>query len=152
MFKTIIKGGLKGLAEVFISIVIPITVISYLATKAAGLEKYVSMTEIQFRYPIEQILVPLVFMYILFGILEEHKTWRYIGGGLKIFVNIIGFIIIFMLLNGGIINYTGIVEGIKISVTADFRPFIYVYASLILLPSVVASVINMASKASRVSE
>lgn len=154
MFKIILKGALRGLLEVLVTIAIPLYVIYTLATKYITVIPNVPLTLKGLRYPysIEEIIIILAFVYILIAILEEHKTWRVLGASLKMFIAIICFLILYTLLNGGILNYSGTIMGYDVIATIDIRIFLYLYGVLIVFPSLLAFILEISGKASGASE
>jgi len=154
LFKIIIKGALRGLAEVMVSIVIPIYVIYTLATRylSAIPEAPLIFKEIRPGYSIEEIIIVLVFLYVLIAIIEEHETWRTLGAALKIFIMIAGFLVLYTLLGGGILNYSGVIEGYEVIATVNISIFMYLYGILVVFPAILASIMEIVGKASGTSE
>ena len=154
MFKIILKGALRGLLEVLVTVIIPLYVIYTLATKYITAIPNIPLTLKGLRYPysIEEIIIILAFAYIIIAILEEHKTWRILGASLKTFIAIICFLILYTLLNGGILSYSGTVMGYDIIATINISMLLYLYGILIVFPSILAFILEISGEASGVSE
>lgn len=154
MFKTIIKGALRGLAEVMVSMVIPMYILYTLATRYLSTipEAPLILKEVRLGYSIEEIIIVLVLLYVLIAIVEEHETWRTLGAALKTFIMIAGFLVLYTFLGGGILSYSGVIGGYEVIVSINVSILIYLYGILVVFPTILASIMEIASKASGTSE
>ena len=154
MWKHIIKGVLKGLGSSIISIVIPLWLISSIGSyfERALYEGFQTQYVFIVEYNLEAYFALIIFLSAIIGVLEESNEWRILGKSLRLGLFVISFLLIYTILDGGVFSRTVVVNNVVAEITIDLRLILYAYGFFIVLPTVIATLIDMFSITSKVLE
>ena len=141
---------MKGLGTSIVTIIIPLWLISSIGGYFEKSLYEVFKTEYVFtvEYNVETYFAIIIFLSIIIGVLEESNVWKVLGKSLRLALLIISFLLIYTLLGGGIFSRTVIVSNVTAEVTIDLRLILYAYSFLIVLPTVIATLIEIFSLSS----
>ncbi len=154
VWKTIVKGAIKGAFSTFVTIIIPLWIIGSIGGifERAIQQSFKIQQIVIGAYGLEKYFVLIIFISLIIGVLEESKDWRILGKSLHIALFVFSFLLIHMMLQGGIFSREIIVDKQIIDVSIDLRLPLYAYGFLIVLPSVISSLIDMLPSVNSVSE
>ena len=147
MWKHVIKGALKGLGSSIVAIIIPLWLISSIGSyfEKALYEGLQTQYVFTVGYNVETYFALIIFLSVIIGVLEESVEWRTLGKSLRLALFTTSFLLIYTIINGGIFSKTIIINNTVMEVTIDLRLILYAYGFFIVLPTVVATLIEIAS-------
>jgi len=145
LWKSIIKGVLKGLGTSIVTIIIPLWLISSIGGyfEKSLYESFKTEYVFTVEYNVEAYFATIIFLSIIIGVLEESRVWKVLGKSLRLALFIISFLLIYTLLESGIFSRTVIVDNVAVEVTIDLRLILYAYGFLIVLPTVIATLMEI---------
>ncbi len=154
VWKTIVKGAIKGAFSTFITIIIPLWIIGSIGRIfEEAIQQSFEVQQITIGgYELEKYFVLIIFISLIIGVLEESKDWRILGRSLHIALFVFSFLLIYMILQGGMFSREIVVGKQIIVISIDLRLPLYAYGFLIVFPSVTSSLIDMLSSISSTSE
>ncbi len=145
MLKTIVKGTIKSIISITLTVIIPmILFINLGGIVERGVQESLGMHGITFLPKnISGYLALILLFSVIIGILEESTYWKVFGKSLRIILYISSLAIMYFVTNGGLVSRSIIAENYLVRITVNISILLYLYGFFVVLPAIVSTVFDI---------